>query len=209
MNQNQNTLVLMIHGGYSSGNRVDDGISNREIIENKYTTNKGNPIWTENLGNLLDQDKFEVFCPLFPNGQDMVYTERERFLNQVLSDEQFKEYQNLILISHSLGTVFLQKYLCENNVEEKFGKKLVQLHFVACSVDYGDFKLSKNWENILNQVEPSQIYLYYSEDDIQVELKETLLYKQNLGEANIQAFEDRGHFTSPDFPELVENIYKI
>lgn len=207
-NLNSKSLVLVIHGGESSGNRNDDKISIRPIIKSTFSTDRGNPIWTENLDKFLDLDKFEVFCPLFPNGNDMVYSERERFLDQVLRDPDFLEYQNLILVSHSLGTVFLQKYLCENNIEEKFGKKLIQLHFVACSVDSGDFKLSQNWENILNQVEASQIYLYYSTNDVKVEPDETILYKQKLGEASIQAFEHRGHFTSSDFPELVENIYK-
>ena len=203
------TLVMILHGGESGGNRSDDGIPIRSIIKSTFSTDKGNPIWTENLDKFLGSDKFEVICPLFPNANDMVYTERERFLNQVLSDLGFRDYQDLILVSHSLGTVFLQKYLCVNNVNQKFGKNVKQVHFVACSVDYGDFKLSQNWNNIINQVDPSQIYLYYSNDDKKCEPEETLFYKQNLSESNIQAFEDKGHFTSFEFHELVENINKI
>jgi predicted alpha/beta hydrolase family esterase len=199
-------LVLVIHGGQSIGSRTDDGILIREIIKNNYATSKGNPIWSENLDKYLDSQKFEALSPVFPNATDFVYSEEARFFEQILSDINYQKYSGIILVSHSIGTIFLQNYLAQNSVLDKFKKTIKQLHFVAPTRDEGDFCISPNWQNISKQVNPNQIYIYHSKDDVTCAFTDGEFYHQNLKGSHFLTFENRGHLNQVEFEELVANI---
>ena len=116
---------------------------------------------------------------------------------------------NLILIGHSLGGIFLAKYLSEN----KFPKKLRGAFLVSAPYDdetqdsLGDFRLERSLEQLKNQV--TDIYLYHSKDDDVVRFADFESYKKELPNAHAEAFEDRGHINQEKFPELIRDIKKV
>jgi predicted alpha/beta hydrolase family esterase len=143
---------------------------------------------------------------VFPNAHDFVYTEEERFMKQILSSEDCKKYSELIIVCHSMGTIFLQNFLAKVNIYNEFGHRLNQIHFVAPTRDFGDFKINSNWENITSQTNPENIFIYHSRDDQTCDFEDGFFYNQNMPGSNFIEFQDRGHFKQSDFPELFDNI---
>ncbi len=191
--------ILIIHGG-TTFDTYEEYLKYLECIE--LTKEKINKIdWKDNLqGNLPD---FEVLYPKMPNSRNSRYAEWKLWFEKtfnLLSDE-------VILIGHSLGGIFLAKYLSENI----FPKKIKQLHLVSACYDtevikdsLADFALSRTVENIQDQAE--NIFLYQSKDDTSVAYQDALKYKRDLPKAKLFMFEDRGHFIQEEFPELVEKV---
>lgn len=193
--------ILIIHGG-TTFDTYEEYWKYLESIE--LTKEKINKIdWKDNLQKELPE--FEVLYPKMPNSRNSRYLEWKLWFEKtfhLLTDE-------VILIGHSLGGIFLAKYLSENS----FPKKIKQLHLVAACYDTEvikdslvDFALTKTVENIQDKVE--KIFLYQSKDDTSVAYQDALKYKRDLPNAELLMFEDRGHFTGVKIPELIENIKK-
>ena len=158
--------------------------------------------WKKTLAEELGGD-FEVILPEMPNTLNAKYAEWK------IMFDKFTPFlnDNVILIGHSLGGIFLAKYLSENI----FSKKIAATFLI--SAPFGD----KNFEPTLGdfvfsgslaklQEQGGKIFLYYSKDDLCVSFSDLGKYKQELPEAEEMVFEDRGHFNQPEFPELVEKI---
>ena len=138
-----------------------------------------------------------------PNSKNARYPEWKIWFEKtfhLLSEE-------VVLIGHSLGGIFLAKYLSENS----FPKSISQLHLVAAPYDtevikdsLADFALNNTVEKVSEKVK--NIFLYQSKDDTAVAYEDVLKYKKDLHEAELIEFENRGHFTQEDFPELIERI---
>lgn len=204
--EGKKTLVLVVHGGGSTGQRADDGVQTREIVKNTYSTDKNEPVWSENLDQFLDKKDFEIVNPLFPNASDANYEEWKRFFEQVLGDSKYINYKQIVLIGWSLGTVFLQKYLAENELRKISKLPLNSLHLVGCCPKEGGFEVSENWQSVTAQTVGSSIYIYHSKDDPICDFSDAELYARNLPSAKFQVFQDRGHFEQAEFGELVRNI---
>ena len=114
---------------------------------------------------------------------------------------------NVVLIGHSLGGLFLAKYLSEN----LFHKKISGLFLVAAphsgTEDIGDFGLTSDLEKVWEQCQ--NIHLYQGEDDPVVPASEVEEYRKAWPEAKVHIFPDRGHFNQEEFPELVEEIKRL
>ena len=110
----------------------------------------------------------------------------------------------VVLIGHSLGGLFLAKYLAEHD----FSKKIAGLFLVAAPyARVGDFELPESLEGLARQV--VKIVLIASKDDRVVPFSELEVYQKQLPDAEVVSFDDRGHFNQPDFPELVNIIKSI
>ena len=154
-------------------------------------------------------ENYDMLVPLMPCKQDADYLAWKIWFERHL---EFVHDEAPILIGHSLGGTFLLKYLSEN----KFPKKISQLHFVSAPVgDEGLFleKLNSfefNLENLskINDLQ-AEIHLWHSEDDNVVPFKNFDIIKKYLSKANFHVFKDRGHFNQPSFPEILEVINKL
>ena len=116
----------------------------------------------------------------------------------------------LILVGHSLGGLFLIKYLSENH----FPKKITAIFLVAAphvgkneKHALGTFSPPKDFSGLEEQVE--NIFIYHSKDDEVVPFSDFEKYKDELPKARSQAFEDRGHFNGDSFPELYKDIAEL
>ena len=109
--------------------------------------------------------------------------------------------------AHSLGGIFLAKYLSEN----KFPVKINGVFLVGAVYDKDcegypavSFSLPEKLD-----LQTRQIYLYHSKDDPVVPFSALEQYKKALPNAQTRIFEDRKHLNQEQFPELVEDILKL
>lgn len=197
--------IVIIQGGTSFDN-YDDYISylknKREISLDRIKIRK---TWKNTMDIKLGKD-FEVFLPEMPNKTDARYFEWKIWFERVLA----LLGDDLIFIGHSLGGIFLAKYLSENIID----KKIKAVMLVSAPFDdtnntesLVDFEISYSLLNLSKQCK--NIYLIQSKDDLLVPFEQVEKYKKELPNAKIMAFEDRGHFSQETFPEIVELIKKI
>jgi predicted alpha/beta hydrolase family esterase len=192
--------VLLIHGGSTFDTYRDylSFLKNLKIDLNRYRKTKWSDSLRKELGN-----RFDVLLPRMPNPMNAKYNEWKILFKKMapLLDN------NVILIGHSLGAIFLAKYLSEN----KFPKKILATMLVSPPYDdegmeesLGDFVLPKSLDRLNKQ--GGKIFIYQSKDDLVVPYSHLEKYKKALPNAIVREFKKRGHFDQPRFPELVKDI---
>jgi len=193
--------ILLLHGGktYDSHDDYLEYLNSVEIGFEKIRFQKN---WKYDLADELGSD-FDVLTPTMPNAASAHYNEWKIWLEKILKlcDE------NIILIGHSLGGIFLVKYLAENTAAKKIKATIIvaaPYDAEGCDQSLGDFILPPSLDNLSKQ--GGKIYLFLSKDDPQVPFVELDKYKKALPEAQALVFDDRGHFLIEKFPELVNLI---
>lgn len=194
--------VVVIHGGDTFDTYEDylKYLSEWEVSKSMLIS-KG---WKSSLQSSLGEE-YEVLLPRMPNEFNCKYLEWKIWF------EKFIPFFNneIILVGHSLGGIFLAKYLGENTLP----KKITALFLLAAPYDdvdtetLADFVLPSSLDLVAKQA--SKIYLYQSEDDPVVPFSELAKYQQQFPTAQSMIFKDKGHFNQESFPELVEEIKKI
>ena len=196
--------VVVIHGGRTFLAYQDyiDSLKKREVVAEKFKAHKS---WRDGLQEKLGED-FEVFAPKMPNGFNAVYEEWKIWflrLAEFLHDD-------VVLVGHSLGGIFLAKYLSENT----FAQKVRAAVLVAAPFDdnnlnesLGDFILPDSLEHF--SVQAGRVCLCFSKDDPVVPFSHMGKYKKVLPNAIEMPLENRQHFEQEDFLELVKLINNI
>ncbi len=197
--------IIFIHGGYTFGKQGDyiQFLKNYNIDPYKkkfYWIN-----WAkEKLGK-----NWEVLHPDMPCKQNAKYEEWKIWFEKYL---KFIKDKKLIIIGHSLGAIFLIKYFVEN----KFPKKVYQLHLISPAVvDEGlgpeklaTFKVDiKKIKNIKDKCE--ELHLWHSKDDNICLFKNSEIIKKEIPESDFHIFKNRGHFKQKSFPEIIKIIKKV
>lgn len=197
--------LILVGGGLSFRDRD-------QLLE--YYKNKdidqvwGDRFWHEWLMWSLES-RFNFIKPSMPTKDNADYEVWkiifEKYLNKVTSDE-------IVFVAHSLGTIFLMKYLVENGIN----KTIKQLHLVA-SIVSNDFQPADDVENTatfsfdIKQISKlkdycEQIHIWHSKDDAMCTFKNAEFIKQEIPESLLHVFEDRGHFISSTFWELFDEL---
>lgn len=196
--------VLVIHGG-STFPSYEEYLSDLKNKDVKLERIKVIRDWKDTLQEKMG-DAFDVFVPNMPNKANSRYEEWKIWFEKIVD----KLDDGLILIGHSLGGAFLAKYLSENNLS----KKLKALILVSAPHDDKDlaeplveFNVKLHLGNLVKQC--PEIYLIYSKDDPIVPESQLEKYKDELSNAKVVVFEDRGHFWQEEFSELVDLIGNI
>jgi len=190
--------VIVIYGGdsFETYEKFLDALKNWEVSLETFLPKYD---WKSKLLMNLG-DKYEILAPRMPNKQNAKYEEWKIWFGRMIPFVK----DNVVLIGHSLGGLFLAKYLSEN----KFPKKIKALFLVAAphsqTKDIGNFKLKKDLQKVREQCQ--NIHLYQSEDDPLVAASEAQEYQKSWPEAKLHIFPDRGHFNQKSFPELVREI---
>jgi len=192
--------VILIHGG-TTFDTYKEYLSNLENIKvdlDRYRKTGWSDSLRKELGN-----RFDVLLPRMPNPSNAKYEEWKIIFKKI---SKLLE-KNIVLIGHSLGAIFLVKYLSEN----KFPKKILATLLVSgpyngedMEESLGDFVLPKS----LNRLEKQggKIFLYQSRDDLVVPYTHLEKYKKALPNAIAREFKKRGHFDQSRFPELIKDI---
>lgn len=191
---------IIIIGGGDSFNTYEEYVSsleNREVTLDKFRPRKD---WKTNLPQSLGED-YDVLAPKMPNSTNSRYTEWK-----IWFERMFAFLNNeVILIGHSLGAMFLIKYLSENTFPKQIKKLfLVSSPYGVTESDLEEFKLPESFEQVFKQ--SKNIFIFHSKDDAVVPFSEFEEIKKKLPQASVHVFEDRGHFNQEEFPELVELI---
>ncbi|MBU6231279.1 MAG: alpha/beta hydrolase [Patescibacteria group bacterium] len=158
--------------------------------------------WRETLEALLGTD-FLVYTPRMPNSANAKYLEWKIWFDKIVP--QIKD--NSVLVGHSLGGIFLAKYLSENKLKMRLEAVLLVAAPFANDPnekDMADFILPKSLDLLSEQ--GGRITIYHSTDDPYVDFKDAESYKERLPNAILKKFEGRGHFTGSEFPELAGDI---
>lgn len=196
--------VIVIHGGdnFETYDKYLEFLKNFQIDSLDYFTKKK---WKDGLQSELG-DNYQVIAPKMPNKNNARYAEWKIWFEKLLPFIN----DGVILIGHSLGGIFLAKYLSEN----KFPKIIKATFLVAppfdcVDADYtlADFNLPSELTNF--QEQGGEIFIYQSKDDPVVPFADLDKYRKALPAANIKIFEDRGHFSQSELPELVEQIKSL
>ena len=177
-----------------------------ELMKRDYDPFENKKKWKNNLWKGLWED-YQVATLDMPNKNIALYKEWK------IQFEKTFEYLNddQIIIAHSLWTIFILKYLTENN----FPKKIKQLHLVSALIDDKDLPPEESyiWDFAFNTTKIPEIqniceniFLYHSKDDTCVPFSQWERLHKLLPNAKFEIFEDRWHMNIPEFPELIKNI---
>jgi len=192
--------LCIIHGGNPFDTQADylAALAEQTVAYDRllYT-----PDWKSWLGAELS-DTHDVLLPSMPNKQNAQYDEWATYFSKILPFLR----PDAILVGHSLGSIFLAKYLSEHLPEQPF-KKLILVaapYNHASSESLAGFSLTD--VTALSQAAES-IHLFYSTDDPVVPFEEMWSFQKDLPNAIAHVFDDRQHFnTLPPFTELYEEI---
>lgn len=194
--------VLVIHGGgtFETYEEYIVFLKTKEVTLERLLRKD----WKNSLQGDLG-DTYQVIAPQMPNSQNARYLEwKIRFerIIPLLND-------TIILIGHSLGAIFLIKYLSENTLS----KNIEALFLIAAPYkdepgeSLVDFNTNYDFTQLLNQ--SKKIVLYHSKDDPVVPYVHAEFYHEKMPTAILRTFENRQHFNQPQFPELIEDIKNL
>lgn len=194
--------LFVMHGG-DSFNTYDEYIAALKAIDLDLgrATFKG---WKQQLPTVLG-DEYDVIQPRMPNANNAKYFEWKIWFEKHIPFLQ----DDVILVGHSLGGIFLAKYLSEETFPKKIRATLLVAPPFSTVVDHplGDFNFSTNLSKLAEQ--GGEIYLFQSKDDDVVPYFNVEMYQKELPKAHVMIFGDRGHFHVTEFPELVEIVKKL
>ncbi len=196
--------IILIHGGHALDTREDflNRLKTKAVIVSNF---KPSHKWTDTLQEKLGPH-FEVFAPRMPNKENARYEEWKAWFERMIPFLK----DDATFVGHSLGGLFLIKYLSENVVP----KKIKALILVAVPYDGKNKKHTYNTNfifgndisGVTNQVK--DIVLFHSTDDVVVPFSDFETYKELFPSAVAHTFKDQNHFNELEFPEIFEEIKK-
>lgn len=160
--------------------------------------------WKGNLQKALG-DSYDVVLPRMPNSQNARYAEWKIIFDKFVPQLD----ENVIFIGHSLGGIFLAKYLSE----EEYPKSIKATLLVAAPYNapddhpYVDFNILTDLSGL--QKRGGKVFLYHSKDDQIVPFTNFERYQRELPNATARTFADKQHFNQADFPELISDIQNL
>lgn len=195
--------VVVIHGGhaYDTHEEFVRHISEKLVTGHSFKTHQG---WKEYLQRDLGDD-FEVFNPKMPNKDNAEYIVWKIWFERMIPFLN----EEISLIGHSRGALFLIKYLSENI----FPKKINNLILVAAPYtgkgssrheDNKNFFMPKSFDGMNKQTD--RIFLFHSKDDPIVPFSDFEIYKEKLSITKYFILDNEGHFNGDSVPGLVELI---
>ena len=191
--------IIVVHGG-TPFETYEDYLTYLKTQEVSLERLRPQKNWKDSLQENLGEG-FDILAPRMPNGNNAKYSEWKIWFERIIP--LFDE--NIIFIGHSLGGIFLAKYLSENIIPKKIrAVLLVAAPFTNENTgrSLADFKLPPSLEKFTRQ--GGKIYLIQSKDDQEVPFEQFEMYKMALPEAEAMIFEDRGHFLQESFPEVIK-----
>ena len=196
--------ILVIHG-------ADSFLSYEDYLDALQKSASWNRIedfnrkdWKGNLSQVLGDD-YQVITPRMPNKNNARYLEWKIWLDGFI--DQIDE--NAIFIGHSMGGIFLAKYLSET---KRNYKALVLVAAPFGDGDegresLGDFNFDD--KNVLKNLADDRVTLFHSTDDAVVPYADSDMYLAYLPHAKRVTLEGRSHSNQETFPEVAQLIRSL
>lgn len=210
MNQNKKQ-VLVIHGGDFFDTREEYAQSlKKEALEKSDLFPDAVPGWKDTLQKDLGS-KFEVLRPTMPSKEDAKYDEWKIWFEKVIPFLS----SGCALVGHSLGGIFLARYLSENKLPfAPSGLVLVAAPYFEAKKGKGvadsnaGFTVGKGLKDLASSGLKTTII--HSDDDPIVESSHALKYKKALPEAELLMLKGKGHFfRGQKYPEILRAIKQL
>ena len=194
--------IIIIHGGNTFDTYKQYILDLKSLkIDFEKMMSKG---WKDNMKKSLGIG-FEVILPKMPNAFNAKYLEWKIWFQKMVPFFENK----IVLVGHSLGGIFLAKYLSENKVpKEILATFLVAAPYNDKDSEYSlvDFTLKKDLSLLQNQ--SGKLFIYQSKDDDVVSFANFERYKKALPDAIFREFANKKHFRQKNFPEIIQEIKK-
>lgn len=195
--------LVFIHGGESFATYKDylDALRSWDYDPAPQAFQK----WRDTLAPELGDD-WQVLMPSMPSKLNAKYLEWCIWFDKVVPHLK----DGVVLVGHSLGGIFLAKYLEEGSFPISIrGTFLVAAPHSETEEgeSLADFTLPERLDRFAAQA--GKLFLYHSEDDPVVPFGELAKYQAQLPDATARIFTDRGHFLGPQFPELIADIKSL
>lgn len=153
------------------------------------------------------EDRIDFYSLRMPNATCAVYEEWEIWFSRFVPFLR----DHTLLIGHSLGGIFLAKYLSLHTLPFVVeGTFLVAPPFSeeVHGDTLSDFSLGGvSLEGFAAQ--GGDIFIYQSTDDEIVSAAHARCYQKALPKATVRMFADRGHFIGEEFPEIMTDILTV
>lgn len=196
--------ILVIHGAdsFATYEEYIEFLRNFPVTLEYIRSGKKN--WKSKLQEQLGE-KCEVLLPSMPNKSNAKYLEWKIWFEKYIPLLE----DGVILVGHSMGGVFLAKYLSE--VIAPITIRATFLIAAPFDKDDGRSLVEFNVTTPLTKLEGQggQIFLYHSKDDSVVDFSEFEKYQAALPGAHVRIFKDRDHFACEELPEILEDIRSL
>ncbi|MHB8652169.1 MAG: alpha/beta hydrolase [Minisyncoccota bacterium] len=197
------TQIIVIHGG-ETFDTYEEYL--KDLLQKELDLARlGMRDWKVNLEEQLGEN-YTVILPRMPNSLNAKYVEWKIWFDKIVPYVE----EEAVFVGHSLGGIFLAKYLAENTTP----KRTKALFLVAapfddtdCEYSLADFALPVRLRALHDCT--GKIFIYHSKDDPIVPILDVYKYQRELPNAVIKIFEDRQHFNQEDFPEIVADIKSL
>lgn len=197
------TQVIVIHGGttFADYDAYLKHLQTKSLFIDRFVYT---PKWKELLQERLGE-AYQVLLPPMPNGTNARYSEWKIWFDhfsELITDD-------CILIGHSMGAIFLAKYLSET----KFPVTIKATFFIASPFsdesmeDLTDFKIESLSDMLEEQA--GTIVFFNGDDDPVISKSDVDQYRKVLTSAEFITLPAPDHFVRQDFPELIEKIHAI
>ncbi|MDE2040994.1 MAG: alpha/beta hydrolase, partial [Patescibacteria group bacterium] len=196
------TQIIFIHGGstYDSYDAYLEDLKAETFTADDFAalTRKR---WRDGLQEALGPD-YAVIKPIMPCAANAKYLEWKIYFDKLVPFMR----DGVIFVGHSLGGIFLAKYISE----AEFPKDIGSVFLVAAPYATGpadkivDFMLDGKLAR-LAELGP-KVHLYHSKDDPVVNFGDLAKYQRLLPRAESRVCADKGHFLLEDFPGIVADI---
>ena len=195
--------IIVIHGGttFQDYDMYLKSLSEKKLDINRFIYR---PMWKELLQDNLGSE-YQVLLPSMPNSTNAQYSEWKLWFEHISS--LFSD--NCILIGHSLGAVFLAKYLSENSLSVKIkATVLIAAPYDDDSAeDLTDFKILKLSQRLTEQA--GRLVFFNGIDDPIISNSDLNKYQNQLPAAEFKILSAPDHFVRADFPELISLLKNI
>ncbi|MDD5083689.1 MAG: alpha/beta hydrolase [Candidatus Moranbacteria bacterium] len=192
--------IWLIHGGEAFDTYEDylENLKSTEVTLD-FLLSRG---WKSTIQSSIGEG-YRVIAPRMPSGGNAKYVEWKIWFEKLIP---FMTTET-VLVGHSLGGIFLAKYLSE----EMMPVKVRATFLIAAPFDtegmeesLGDFSLPEDMSRLPQQ--GGEVVLYQSKDDPVVPFAQVEKYRAKLPSAKARIFTDKQHFNQETFPELAEDI---
>ena len=195
--------VLVIHGGttFSTYDAYIEYLRTKKVHPERLAYTPG---WKEGLQGQLGAD-YQVLLPSMPNATNAQYAEWKLWFDRIAEIAE----DGIVLIGHSLGGIFLAKYLSETT----FPKQISATILIAAPYndeseeDLGSFRLDALTDIFRQQA--GKVTCFFGDDDPVVSINEMSHYRSQLPDAEFVTLPAPDHFVRPEFPELVRKLREL